>query len=152
MKRFKMVLVLITVIVFFSCDDDRDDIDLSVAEANAMNLMVQEGEWSISKFSQNGSDKTALYEDYIFIFENENKFSAISSLEEVNGTWRISNDAGSEFDAYDDVDFNIYFSSNGKLSELTRNYDVISATNNLIQLNLDMNQNGDTVELSFSKN
>lgn len=152
MKRFKIVLALITISVFLSCDTDRDDIDLSTAEANELNLIVQQGEWQITQFSLNGSDRTALYEDYIFIFEEENNLSANSSIDQVTGTWRISNDSGSEFDSYNDVDFNIFFTSNAKLGELTRNYDVISATNTEINLNLEMNENGDTATLSFSKN
>ncbi|SDR76797.1 hypothetical protein [Gramella sp. MAR_2010_147] len=151
MKRFQIVLVLIAVSVFISCDKDLDDVDRSTAEANELNIIVQEGEWRITHFTLNGSDRTANYTDYIFTFEKDNNLSATSSIDQVIGTWRISNDSGSEFDSYNDVDFNIFFMSSEKLGELTRNYDVISATRNEINLDLQMDENGDTAILSLSK-
>jgi len=152
MKRFKIVMVFITVFTLFSCDTDMDDIDLSTAEANELNIIVQKGEWKITQFSMNGSDRTANYKDYIFLFEEENNLSASSSIDEINGTWRISNDSGSEFDSYNDVDFNIFFMYDSKLGSLTNNYDVISATDNEINLMLETSENGNTARLSFSKN
>ena len=152
MKRFKIVLVLLTVSFFLSCDTDRDDIELSAAEANELNLIVKNGEWHISQFTLNNVENTANYSDYIFVFEEANNLTASALTDEVNGTWRISNDSGSEFDSYNDVDFNIFFSSTGKLGELTKNYDVISATNNEINLILEQSPNGDTARLTFSKN
>ena len=152
MKRFKIVLAFIAIIIFISCDSDMDDISLSNAEVNELNQMVREGEWRISQFSLKGSDQTANFDEYLFVFEDANDLSANSSLDQLTGTWRISNDSGSEFESYNDVDFNIYFSSNGKLGALTRNYDVISATQNEINLNLENGEDGDSVILSFSKN
>jgi len=152
MKRFKIVMVFITVFTLFSCDTDMDDIDLSTAEANELNIIVQKGEWKITQFSMNGSDRTANYKDYIFLFDEENSLYASSSIDEINGTWRISNDSGSEFDSYNDVDFNVFFMSDSKLGSLTNNYDVISATDNEINLMLETSENGNTARLSFSKN
>ncbi|MDR5590348.1 hypothetical protein [Christiangramia sp. SM2212] len=152
MKRFKIVLAFFTVLTLLSCDADMDDIDLSTAEAQELNVIVKNGEWQVTNFTLNGSDKTATYEDYSFVFEEDNNLSATSTIDQTEGTWRINNDSGSEFDSYDDVDFNIFFTSNSKLGELTRNYDVISATSSEINLILEMDENGDTASLSFSRN
>jgi hypothetical protein len=152
MKRFKIVLVLLAVSLFLSCDTDRDDIELSAAEANELNIMVQKGEWHISQFTLNNVESTSTYSSYNFVFGEANNLTASTLADEVNGTWRISNDSGDEFDSYNDVDFNIFFSSTGKLGELTRNYDVISATNKEIKLILEQSTNGDTARLTFSKN
>lgn len=135
-----------------SCDTDNDDIDLSAAEANELSLIVQQGEWRITEFSKNQTDNTANYSDYVLVFEEANKLSAISSVDQVTGTWRINNDSGSEFDSYNDVDFHIFFSSESKLGELSNNYDVISATANEIRLSQEENANGNTAILTFSKN
>ncbi|CAL66661.1 hypothetical protein [Christiangramia forsetii] len=152
MKSFKITLVFIMVSFFLSCDTDMDDIDLSTAEAKELNLIVKEGEWRISLFSLNASEKTANYEDYIFVFEESNDLSATSSNDQTNGTWRVSNDSGSEFESYNDVDFNVFFSSDGKFGELTSNYDVISANKKEINLIFQDSENGNTARLSFSKN
>ena len=151
MKRFKIILIFVAISLFLACDSDRDDIALSAAESAQLNHIVQQGEWKISEYTQNGTDNTANYSDYIFAFEEENNLVVNSTSDVVNGTWRISNDSGSEFDSYEDVDFNIFFNSSGKLGELTSNYDVISATNDQIRLSLEP-RNGETALLTFSKN
>ena len=152
MKRLKIVFVLLMVSLILSCDTDRDDIELSQAETNALNLITKEGEWKISNFTLNNAENTAEYTDYIFMFEGANKLSAISTIDEISGTWRISNDSGDEFDPYNDVDFHIFFGSTGKLGDLANNYDVIAATDNEIRLALGENENGTTASLIFSKN
>ncbi|WP_300441937.1 hypothetical protein [Christiangramia sp.] len=152
MKRFKIVLVFILLSIALACDKDMDDIDRSTAEANELNLIVQQGEWKISHFSMDGSDRTANYKDYLFLFGEENNLTATSSTDQITGTWRINTDAGGEHDSYNDVDFNIFFSSSEKFGELTRNYDVISATENDIKLYLLTGENEEMVSLSFSKN
>lgn len=135
-----------------SCDTDQDDIDLSEAEARELTLIAGNGEWKISMASFNNEENTANYSNYIFSFQESNNLSAVSSIDSVMGTWRVSNDSGDEFDSYNDVDFHIFFNSNGKLGELANNYDVISATENEIKLSLGENANGNTAFLTFSKN
>ena len=152
MKRFKIVLVLLMVSLFLSCDTDQDDISISTAEARELNLIAQKGEWKISQFRINDIDNTADYTDYIFLFADGNKLTAIGKIDELSGTWRVSNDSGDEFDPYDDVDFHIFFNSQSKLGNLANNYDVIAATNSEIKLIMQQTRNGDTAELTFSKN
>ncbi len=149
MKRLKTVFLLLIVSLILSCDTDRDDIDLSEAEARELNLIVQQGEWKISEYIFNNSNETANYSDYVFRFDDGNILSARALSDEVTGTWRISNDSGDEFDAFDDVDFHIFFSSNGKLGELANNYDVISATASQIRLRPGNTDSSTT--LTFSK-
>lgn len=152
MRSFKIVLILFSLSLILACDNDKDDIALSAAEAAQLNHIVMQGEWRISNYNSNGTDNTANYSDYLFVFEDDHNLSVTSSSDNFSGTWRISNDSGSEFDSYYDVDFNIFFSSSGKLAELTNNYDVISATNDEIQLSLENSPNGNTALLTFSKN
>lgn len=152
MKRFKIVLVLLMTSLILSCNTDRDDIDLSEAEANELNVIAKNGNWKISEYTLNGSENTANYADYVFSFEESNNLTAKSSIDEVLGTWRASNDSGDEFDPYDDLDFHIFFSSTSKLGELANNYDVLSATDKEIRLILGENANGNAATLIFSKN
>ncbi|TBW29277.1 hypothetical protein [Gramella sp. KN1008] len=152
MRIFKITLIFIALNAFLACDNDQDDIALSAAEAAQLNYIVKQGEWKISNYTSNGMDNTANYNDYVFVFEENNKLVVNSSSETISGTWRVSNDSGSETDSYDDVDFNLFFSSTGKLAELTSNYDVISATNNEIRLIHENSQNENDGLLTFSRN
>ncbi|MCM4156205.1 hypothetical protein [Gramella sp. AN32] len=149
----KKVIPLLLLFVFIvSCDKDNDDILLSKAESNALNEMVKQGEWKVSSFVINGEDKTAYYSDYFFKFKENNNISAENNSEEMIGTWRINNDMGGEFDSYYDVDFALYFNSQGKFGELTSEYDVKKATNSKIELNK-MTVDGELASsLTFSKN
>lgn len=152
MRIFKITLIFIALNVFLACDNDRDDIALSAAEAAQLTHIMKLGEWKVSAYTYNGDDKTANYSNYVFVFEESNNLTVTSSSENIIGTWRVSNDSGSEFDSYDDVDFNLFFSSTGKLGELTSNYDVISATNTEVQLSLEDSSNGNNALLTFSRN
>ncbi|MBT8295108.1 MAG: hypothetical protein KJO51_01710 [Gramella sp.] len=152
MKRLEFVLAIMLVSLFLSCDKDMDDIDRSEAEVNALILIVQEGEWKITNYTFEGSDETANFSDYIFSFREENNLLASANSDEFIGTWRVSDDTGDEFDPFNDVDFNIFFNSSGKLGQLTNNYDVISATNSEIRLKLAANQEQQTATLTFSRN
>lgn len=152
MKRFKLVLVLFTVCLLWSCDTDRDDLSLSQAEANQMNLLVKEGAWKIVHFEENGMNKTASYTDYAFTFEDPNNITADAKSGTMVGTWRINNNNGSEFDSYYDLDFNLYFTPDHQLGDLTNAYDVISANNQEIKLSLEGNADGNTGFLTFSRN
>lgn len=152
MRTLKLLIVFLSIGIFLACDTDQDDIALSKAEAEQLNLMVQSGSWHISEFVLNDADNTADYSNYEFVFNENSKLAAEAKGESLSGTWRVSNDSGSEYDSYYDVDFNIFFNSSTKFGELTNNYDVISATNSEIRLNLQDNPSGKTALLVFSKN
>ncbi|GAA4323931.1 hypothetical protein GCM10023164_24660 [Christiangramia aestuarii] len=138
--------------IMMSCDTDRDDLELTEAEARELNLIASQGQWKISEASYNNVETTANYSSYVFLFEDGNNLTAKSDFESVSGTWRVGNDSGDEFDPYNDLDFHIFFNSAGKLGELANNYDVISATSSQIRLQLGENANGTTARLTFSKN
>ncbi len=152
MRTLKSLFVLLLIGVFLACDTDQDDIALSTAEAEQLNVMVKSGSWHISEFILDDDNNTAEYANYEFVFNENSKLAAEAKGESLSGTWRVSNDSGSEYDSYYDVDFNIFFDSSTKFGELTNNYDVISATNSEIKLNLQDNPSGKTAILVFSKN
>ena len=148
----KVIPLLLLCVLIISCDKDNDDILLSKAESNALNEMVKNGEWKVSSFIINGEDKTANYLDYDFSFKENNNISAESTSEELIGTWRINNDMGGEYDSYYDVDFTLYFNSQGKFGELTNEYDVDQATDSKIALSKTSIDGELTSLLTFSKN
>ncbi|MCP9200506.1 hypothetical protein MKO06_11335 [Gramella sp. GC03-9] len=152
MKRLKFLLVLFCLSLFISCDKDNDDLDKPVLEARELNRIIMDGEWRVSEFEIDGSDETARFEDYTFVFETNNNLSANSSLDNLVGSWRVNIDSGGEFDSFDDVDFHIFFEPSAKLAELSHNYNVISATDKLVNLELEGPQDGPSLFVSFSKN
>lgn len=152
MRNFKLLFVAVSFIFITSCDSDKDDILSTAAQVNELRILMQNNSWHISSFVKNNDDLTADYTDYAFNFDENNVLRAVSSVNEIDGTWRVSNDSGSETDSYFDVDFNIFFSPEGKFGQLAGDYSVISANAETIKLNLGENISGNTAMLSFSKN
>lgn len=103
-------------------------------------------------FGEDGIVKTSDFEDYIFAFEGSNELKANTLTGKHDGTWRVSNNTGTEYDSANDLDFTIFFTPNGKLGELTNAYDVISANSSEIKLTLEKNANGNTGFLTFIRN
>ncbi len=151
MKNFKLLFIALSLVLITSCGNDNDDILSTSAQVKELRLLMQADTWHISKFVKNNDDLTADYNDYNFVFEDNNVLRATSEINEITGTWRISNDSGSETDSYFDVDFNIFFSPEGKFGDLSSDYTVISANAEMINLDLGENASG-TAMLSFSKN
>ncbi|WP_051201473.1 hypothetical protein [Christiangramia portivictoriae] len=152
MKRLNCLFVIFAVFFLVSCDTDNDDMQLVETEMIALNEILLDTEWRITSFTENGQDKTDDLENYTFVFQSSNELLADSNLGSFNGTWRVSNDAGSEFDPSNDLDFMIFFTPNGKLGELTNAYDVISANGSEINLKLEANADGNYGFLSFARN
>tara|TARA_R100000789_G_C2970633_1_gene140644 strand:- start:82 stop:537 length:456 start_codon:yes stop_codon:yes gene_type:complete len=121
-------LILPFCLIVFSCSKDNDDIKTNVAETNQLITIVQSGDWIITDFKENGIDGTANFEGFIFNFEEDNILTATSSTSTVSGTWRISHDSASDDDPGDDTDFNIFFNSPEEFTDLTNDWDVVSAS------------------------
>lgn len=150
MKFLKLVSLVFGLYFFTACDKDQDDITKSLAESRELKEIMLKGEWKITSYKVEGENKTAQFSDYTFIFASNNELIARSAPNDIIGSWRVGNDAGSETDSYNDVDFNIFFGASGKLAELTRNYDVISASQSEVQLSLEVDTNA-TILLTFSQ-
>ena len=151
MTRLKLLFVLLFVNTLISCDKDNDDLEKSTLEARALNSMIMDGEWKVSQFMVNGTDEAPDYQDYVFVFEENNNLEAEAAIESVQGTWRVNNDSGGEFDSYYDVDFHIFFQPSAKLAKLAHNYNVIYATETEVRLQLEGPEDNNDIFLSFKK-
>ncbi len=152
MKRLNCLLLIFAMFFIVSCDTDNDDMELVETEMIALNEILLNSEWRITSFTENGQNKTDDLKNYTFIFQSSNELIADSNLGSFNGTWRVSNDNGTEFDPSNDLDFMIFFTPNGKLGDLTNAYDVISANSAEINLKLEENAEGNSGYLSFARN
>lgn len=151
MRNLKLLFVAISLVLITSCDSDKDDILSTDAQVNELRILMQNNTWHVSNFVKNNNDLTADYTDYAFNFDENNVLRAVSEDTEIDGTWRVSNNSGSQTDSYFDVDFNIFFSPEGKFGQLAGDYMVISANAETINLQLGENLTGNEALLSFSK-
>lgn len=152
MKKISYLLALSFFLLVCSCSKDNDDIQANVAETSQIIAIAKSGAWTITDFKEDGVDETANFNAYVFRFEDNNILTATSSSSTVSGTWRISDDTGDDDDPANDIDFNIFFNSPEVFTDLTEDWEVVSASSNQMVLIHFSGGNGGTDNLTFTKN
>lgn len=127
-----------------------EDDGLSLIE-ELENMMQTENGWEISLFMDSEENETYLFSDYTFVFKDNGTLTASTGSNTFEGTWSITDsDSYDDDDSSDDVDFNINFNLDNNLDELTDDWDIITKSENKIEL-IDISGDGDTEYLSFEK-
>ncbi len=127
-----------------------EDDGLSLIE-ELENMMQTENTWEITRFMDVEEDETYLFTAYEFKFNDDGTLTASNDTNTFNGTWSISDsDSSDDDDSSDDVDFNISFNLGNNLDELTDDWDIITKSENKIEL-IDISGDGDTEYLTFEK-
>lgn len=94
---------------------------------------VTTGIWSIIKYTDSGTDKTADYEGYSFVFNGSGALTATSGTAINPGTWGVTDSDSSE-DNLEDLHFNIVFAAPPLLVELTDDWIIIEVTSTSLKL------------------
>ncbi len=152
----KQFLKLQFIIVLFlllgiqqSCTVEDDGLSL-IEEVE--NIMQTENGWEITLFMDSEENETYLFSDYTFVFKDNGTLTASTGSNTFDGTWSITDSDSYDDDdgSSDDVDFNISFNLDNNLDELTDDWDIITKSENKIEL-IDISGDGDTEYLSFEK-
>lgn len=130
---------------FLSCNSDHYN-----TGADEVADSVKEGTWRVSYFSDSGSDKTANFEGYFFVFSNNSALIATRESISHNGIWSVAastNDA----DIHSTV-FKIAFGASDIFGDLTGDWKVVENSGSILKLRDD--SEGDTAVdyLNFEKN
>lgn len=162
---YKTVLLAFFTAVAFTavgCSEDEENVNNNNNNASALlaeqvRTTAQEGSWSITKFEEDGRDETSDYSGYSFTFNSDGSLTASNGQNTVTGTWSVTLDSSNSSDDdsdddSDDVDFNIFFVSPADFEELSDDWDIISRSDNRIQLIDISGGNGGTDYLTFQKN
>ncbi|MDC8003810.1 hypothetical protein POV27_07090 [Aureisphaera galaxeae] len=122
--------------------------------------IAQSGDWQVTYFWDTDSDETSDFSGYTFRFHNDGTLTATRGTTTMNGTWSVvdddsnssSGDSDSD-DSTDDDDFNIHFPvpDTNDFEDLNDDWDIISITNNKIELIDVSGGNGGTDYLTFEK-
>lgn len=81
MKRFTLILTLLTTIIFFSCEETNLD------DAIDQESFVTTGEWNILFFFDESGDQAKEYANYSFTFAKGGVITAIRNKDIADGTW-----------------------------------------------------------------
>ena len=142
---------------FSSCNQDEiiDNISpntpTDIDDIENVENTVQEGAWKIISFIDSGDDETYHFANFKFTFNENGVILADNGDIVYEGTWSIS-DSNSNDDSPDsDVDFNIFFNLSNEFEELNDDWDIISRTDNKIELIDISGGNGGTDILTFER-
>ena len=91
MKKISLLILSILISHLFSCSGDNDGDN---GPANELETILKQGTWKISKYSENGIDRIALFENYTFTFPSGSSIIA-SKDSTTTGYWTPSTSNGS---------------------------------------------------------
>jgi hypothetical protein len=146
--------VLLIAFAIAACDDDSNDGRSSNAKIEEVENVSASGQWRITYFEDSGNDETGKFGGYIFEFDSGNALTATNGSSNPSGTWSVVDDDRGDDDnnnGYDDIDFNIAFTTPADFQELSEDWEIISITASKIELRHVSGGNGGTDLLTFEK-
>lgn len=154
MKNVLMMAMVVAGLV--ACDDNSNDTNPNVqAQVSEVESVAKNGEWVVTYFWDTDSDETGDFSGYSFVFGADGTVTATKNTTTVNGQWSITGDNSSDDDddndEFDDVDFNLAFSTPSSFEELTEDWHIISISATKIELTHVSGGNGGTDFLTFEK-
>ena len=121
-----------------------------------INNISTDGTWIVSSYVDDGDDETADFTTFRFTFLESGVLNATDLLSSNSnpyaGSWSITDsNSNDDDDSLNDLDFNINFSVNNKLDDLSDDWDIISYTDTEIKLIDISGGNGGTDYLTLTK-
>jgi hypothetical protein len=152
----KVMWVWITAAAFLAgCDDDDNSSNNNNSEKKiSVENTANSGQWRITYFSEDDTEETNNFSNYVFEFGDSNILTASNGSENVVGTWSVTSDDNSNDDnsgVFDDIDFNVSFSSPPDFQELSEDWEIVSLSDTKIELQHISGGDGSTDLLTFEK-
>ena len=121
-----------------------------------INNISTDGTWIVSSYIDDGDDETADFTTFRFTFLESGVLNATDLLSSNSnpyvGSWSVTDsNSNDDDDNLADLDFNINFSVNNKLDDLSDDWDIISYTDTEIKLIDVSGGNGGTDYLTLTK-
>ncbi|MGB5237016.1 MAG: hypothetical protein WBN59_05225 [Flavobacteriaceae bacterium] len=161
-KRIKYYWIVISLLALTSCTSDDSNSDMSAnldAQVQEVENLMTTGGWSIMSYIDSGVDETDDFAGYTFTFNADGSLLADNGSNQIEGSWSVTGDDSSDSssddsmdDDSDDIDFNIFFASPDRFTELTDDWDIVSFTDNRIELIDISGGDGSTDRLIFVSN
>ena len=123
-----------------SDDDNGDDSDDNSGDPN-LSLYLTDGSWNVSTYLDDGTDETADFTAYTFIFQ-ENGVVTADNGSTTNGTWVIEENGDKLL---------LDFGTTIPLDEVNEDWEVVSASETQIELRDVSGEDGTTDTLIFTK-
>jgi hypothetical protein len=149
-----LVLSLSLLSAMCSSDDDGSQSNNNAEIAQVENTL-ETGTWRVANMVDSGQDETNDFSGYEFTFASNGTITATNGTTSYTGSWFISDDDSSDDDSSDDdLEFNIFFNvpDSNDFEDLNDDWDIVSYSDNTINLIDISGGNGDTDILTFERN
>ena len=156
-KKIENVLIVMAcLVVVLSCSNGDDSSTETMSTANQVENIASSGAWRITYFYDTDHEETGNFSGYSFTFNMDGTLVAVNGSTTVTGTWSVTDNSGSSSDddgnsSSNDNDFNIFFASPDDFQDLTDDWDIISISNDQIELIDVSGGNGGTDYLTFNR-
>lgn len=150
MRKHLFIPIIALALTFTACGDD--DINPQTGQ-NQIQETVASGLWKITYFNDSGDDETYHFVNYDFTFENDGTLTATNNTTTYTGEWSItdSNSGSDDDNPHSDLDFNIFFNLSNEFEELNDDWDILSQSDDKIELIDVSGGNGGTDYLTFER-
>lgn len=151
---FKLFILALSVFFISSCDkEDTTDNQLTAEDVSKVRTIMTAGQWKITYYFDD-KDETSDYTSFVFTFNADGVLSVTNGSIAATGSWSIEEDFGDSSDdssSDDGIDFNIFFSNPDIFEELTDDWDIVSYSENKIELKDVSGGDGTTDFLTIEK-
>ena len=141
----KRIFLLLAIVVFASCSSDDDAGDAYTSKFENIKTTLPVGQWKISTFIDGQTDKTSVFESFVFTFNEDGSAVGTTDLFSVTGTWAYDNTSSTSEKLV------LLFGETEPFPEINNNWDIISVGNSKVELADDNNGDGETELLTFTK-
>lgn len=150
MKNILAILIFTITLTSCSTDDSGNSGNSNSGSIEDSEDITQTGTWRVTNFIDSGDNETSDFNGYNFTFASSGTLTASNGTTTYNGTWSITDSSSSS----DDLDFNIFFNvpSDNDFEDLNDDWDIVSITDNKIDLIDVSGGNGGTDLLTFEAN
>lgn len=129
MKKYMMILVMVSISVFMtSCSSD-DLSDLTVPETE--DLVAGTGSWKVTYFYDKDKDETSDFNGWTFTFNDDGTLTASKGSETYTGSWNIKS---SDDDPDYDKEIVIIITGAYPLDEMSDDWIIIELTDSNMKL------------------
>jgi hypothetical protein len=145
------MFVLLALLFITACDDDDNSSNSKITEVK--NTAI-DGQWKVTYYFDTDTDETANFNGYVFDFGSNDVITATKGSTAHSGSWSVTDDVSGDDNSkgeFDDIDFNIAFSSPSDFEELSEDWEIISQTATKIELRHVSGGGGGTDLLTFGK-
>lgn len=123
-KNFWNVMCIVLILSAFSCDFGLSN--TSKPETKSTNdEAFSTGNWKITAFKKNGVRLEQHYQYYLFAFTPNNQVRVYEGNYKYSGHWKIRSSENEDDAPKTDVDFELAFDANEKLSELEACWQIV---------------------------